>query len=370
MMRWLVLAFLLCAGPLWAGRSAVIVSNNGDGAAALKLSRALMAQGYVVERRVGLRGDEEFPSLAGDLRVVFFAGRMADGMLAGADGAGGWPLPSAGPQLLALNVCEGVEPPPDTLLVQGCGADFVDDLVIALETGGDLAAALAAQGLAVSGTIAPVPARVASAAPAQMRGDVVISAPVLAPLQPVGGGDVRILAASADALRARPVAAGMPRPSVIVGVEPDTPAPPPARITDVDERLRQRSETDYAEKVALGLFDPDEGDVTRAIQAELQRLGCYAGTVDGVWGNGSRSAVGQFNQGAVVAMAAEPDMASWRALIAAPEDRRCAAPVAAPTAAPTPQRSTPQRARPAAPTEPEPERPTIAPGFLGTGIFR
>lgn len=39
---------------------------------------------------------------------------------------------------------------------------------------------------------------------------------------------------------------------------------------------------------------PPAGDITRALQTELHRVGCYQGTVDGVWGGRAKAALEQF----------------------------------------------------------------------------
>jgi hypothetical protein len=40
--------------------------------------------------------------------------------------------------------------------------------------------------------------------------------------------------------------------------------------------------------------DRHEGDLTRDLQKELQRVGCYDGPIDGDWGDGSRRALERF----------------------------------------------------------------------------
>jgi hypothetical protein len=40
----------------------------------------------------------------------------------------------------------------------------------------------------------------------------------------------------------------------------------------------------------------DAAEIARSVQSELKRVGCYGGTVDGVWGAGTQAAIQQFNQ--------------------------------------------------------------------------
>lgn len=52
-------------------------------------------------------------------------------------------------------------------------------------------------------------------------------------------------------------------------------------------------------------------DLARPLQAELKRIGCLTGQVDGIWGNGSRAALGRFAQLSGLNLGTEP---SQRAL--------------------------------------------------------
>jgi uncharacterized caspase-like protein len=40
----------------------------------------------------------------------------------------------------------------------------------------------------------------------------------------------------------------------------------------------------------------DAAEIARSMQSELKRVGCYSGTIDGVWGPGTQAAIQQFNQ--------------------------------------------------------------------------
>ena len=64
-------------------------------------------------------------------------------------------------------------------------------------------------------------------------------------------------------------------------------------------------------------------DASRAAQEELQRLGCYAGAIDGLWGKGSRKALTDFaRHGALTLTSTEPD-ASLIALLRSQPGRVC-----------------------------------------------
>ena len=52
-------------------------------------------------------------------------------------------------------------------------------------------------------------------------------------------------------------------------------------------------------------------DLTYPLQAQLKRIGCLTGQVDGIWGNGSRAALGRFAQRSGLNLGTEP---SQRAL--------------------------------------------------------
>ncbi len=124
--------------------------------------------------------------------------------------------------------------------------------------------------------------------------------------------DAVVVFAAPDALTraAVPLTPGLPEPSIIVGLIEDV-----ARdgFDTVDENsvdvtgneisyddlearrsLRDQDPELFATLVAEGAFDPPEALLARALQTELQRMGCYFARIDGVWGRGSRSSVARY----------------------------------------------------------------------------
>ncbi len=112
----------------------------------------------------------------------------------------------------------------------------------------------------------------------------------------------------AEQIAALPLAAGMPRPSIIVGLIEPVPASFPAAEEETEAAGTEISFADTEAWLALrasdpalfrslvegGAFDPPEGELARALQTELQRVGCYTSSIDGDFGVGSRRAVGRF----------------------------------------------------------------------------
>jgi len=122
-------------------------------------------------------------------------------------------------------------------------------------------------------------------------------------------GTVRIFTASANpAQQYRPTAAGLPTPSIIVGViKPEDSFANPTELgaaisgTEMgvlDYNARQKMQTENPELfnrlLTSGAFDPPENALAGAIQTELSRMGCYSSRIDGIWGNGSRAAVDRY----------------------------------------------------------------------------
>lgn len=194
----------------------------------------------------------------------------------------------------------------------------------------------------------------------------------------------------------RPAAPGLPQPSIIVG-EQARPRPEferSARGASLQDRnrIRQESPGIFAEMVAEGAFDPDEAEMAAAIQAELQRMSCYGGTVDGLWGAGSNAAVGRFVAKAGASAASQqPTAALYRQIISAPDTVCDQVVTTTPTAT---TRAAPGRANTASPGRTQPARgttpsrrqsggsrtqqpargtsttPQIAPSISGSGMFR
>lgn len=212
-------------------------------------------------------------------------------------------------------------------------------------------------------------------------------------------GGVQILPAAAPApplggdRQARPLQSGLPEPSIIVGIrqrdeEAETEADPllgTALGTSYEERRRIRDEDAalFASLLESGAFDPPSGQVAGAIQTELQRMNCYRGGIDGIWGNGSRGAVDRyFQQVNATPVTREAEIPLFRQ-IALRDDVRCPDPVAQPVAR-NPQPSTvrpvvnaqparpqvTQPARPAPTAAPPAQQPALNPNAIGTGMFR
>ncbi len=191
---------------------------------------------------------------------------------------------------------------------------------------------------------------------------------------------------------ALPTGTGLPTPSIIVGeLQPTEAAFTPTETlgslsgtelgVDLDARrgLRDSDPELFERLVADGAFDPPQGDLARAIQAELARMNCYTVGIDGVWGPGSRASVDRFYQQVGSAPPSrEPTVELFRETLR--EDAVTCPPVqvaapSAPARPAAPQTSTPRpAATPAAPAPaPAPAQPTertINSGTLGTGLFR
>lgn len=213
-----------------------------------------------------------------------------------------------------------------------------------------------------------------------------------------GAGGLRLVEVSARALlAARPTAAGLPRPSVIVGEIAATPASfdatgadqPAASATlygmPAPERASLRAEdaAGFAALVESGAFDPAPGEVAAALQTELARMKCYTARVDGDWGNGSRASVDRyFTARRAEAPTREATLELYRAIIGA-EDVAC--PVVREAATPRPQAqqgttrragtqaaAPTRRAAPAAPAAPAPKPRSggLNAGALGSGVLR
>lgn len=226
-------------------------------------------------------------------------------------------------------------------------------------------------------------------------------------VQTAAGSGVQIFTAAAPAIplggdrAARPTAQGLPEPSIIVGDRPDPQGetvPDSLAGTSVggsyEERKRIRDDDPalFASLLDSGAFDPPGDQIASVIQTELQRMNCYGGTVDGIWGNGSRQAVDRyFQQAGGAPTTREPQVALFRQ-IALKDDLRCPAVVVQPAVRNTaatpsrqngtsatrrqPQQATRQPTRqparqPAAqPPAASTGTPRINPNTLGTGVFR
>lgn len=193
---------------------------------------------------------------------------------------------------------------------------------------------------------------------------------------PVGEAVVIFTAPDSAQIAALPRAAGLPEPSIIVGViEGLTNAAFERAIEpgDVDsteisydnlvarQRLRTEDKDLFESLVSTGAFDPPEPLLGRALQSELARMGCYNAQVDGVWGGGSRASVERYfaEFAGESAETLEPTFGLFRQIIRK-DDIACPAPVvvAAPVRAVTPRAQTGNR--PAAAAQATPARRTPA----------
>jgi hypothetical protein len=232
--------------------------------------------------------------------------------------------------------------------------------------------------------------RVAPAAIAALSPTEVIAGSALAePAEP--GADAATEPAVFRPLRdedilAIPVAAGMPRPSIIVGlIRPAEPEPEPEpelpQIVFDDLAAREALRTDnpdlFQTLVNAGGLDPPPESLIIALQTELQRSGCYTAAVDGQWGNGSRRAVDRFAETAGLApVTREAEVGLYRQiLLTGPVD--CPAPVAEPARATTPRAADPApstaRSAPAPTPAPAPDPAPPSGGLSNSalgGVFR
>lgn len=271
----------------------------------------------------------------------------------------------------------------------------------------------------------PIPLRAPDVAPAPVgaapvvsvvASDVVSIAPVARPVQnsarvsPVvsaprtttaTGGVVVFEPPANTQIAALPVAAGLPEPSIIIGLlEPEAAAfgavaaPSEVGSTEITyenlaERRRLRSEQPelFETLVSSGAFDPPEQLLVVALQTELERMRCYTAGVDGQWGGGSRRSVQRYFDeiAGVEAVSLDPEIPLFRQIIRR-DDILCPAPVArAPAASGSTRQTTTRTNSPARVTAtpsrraatqaparrpaPAKKQPTIRLG-TGSGVFR
>lgn len=191
-----------------------------------------------------------------------------------------------------------------------------------------------------------------------------------------------------------PTRPGLPQPSIIVGdlavLAGFDPRGPLGLAFESRQAIRQRDAGLFERLLGDGAFDPDADRLAEAIQTELRRMACYAGSIDGAWGAGSAGAVRRWSQAAGAEADARPDTGLFRAILRRGE-LQCPAPATAATQpAATPRapaaRSAPARESRAAPSasraqqaaprrQPAPaQQPTpsrqINPSLMGSGLFR
>ena len=161
-----------------------------------------------------------------------------------------------------------------------------------------------------------------------------------------GAGEVVIFAPTPQSQQAAlPTAAGLPEPSIIVGIIEDvtlasfSPAEPLGEVTsneisydnlDARRALREQDAALFGSLVASGAFDPPAPLLPAALQTELARMGCYRSGIDGKWGGGSRSSVSRYFDeiDGVEAVSLDPTVELFRQIVLQ-DDITCAAPVAA-----------------------------------------
>lgn len=156
------------------------------------------------------------------------------------------------------------------------------------------------------------------------------------------------------------VSAGLPQPSIIVGLiapgqeeEFGVERLLPATVEQVGfplddlaarEAMRESDPDMFRRLIEEGHLDPEADQLNRALQIELARMNCYRSGIDGAWGPGSRRSVGQyFDQ---VASVDWPDAAPTNDLlrtIIINGDVACPTPVAAAPRATTTRSTTTRR---------------------------
>ncbi len=187
-----------------------------------------------------------------------------------------------------------------------------------------------------------------------------------------------------------PVAAGLPEPSIIIGlldltnasfeVIPDEPGAITSNEVSFDnfearQAMRASDPELFGTLVLGGAFDPPQNQLRAALQVELQRMNCYTGRIDGDWGRGSRAAVDRyFTELGEASESREASIDLFRKIISV-DGVVCPAPVQAVTRAPrnTGGGGTRPAPAPAAPAAPAPAAPTPAAPTINTnalGVFR
>lgn len=195
----------------------------------------------------------------------------------------------------------------------------------------------------------------------------IVETPVISPLIPVGlSKTARITAAQAkdvvgdsnviifvvpqkEIQASLAVPAGMPEPSIIIGVlqsesasydviddDPSAGAgsngisSTEVTFDNLDARraMRAQGEELFVELVNQGAFDPSAQVLVVALQTELKRMDCYRSVIDGDWGRGSRSSVKRyFDEFGGKAVTLKPTIDLFRQIILK-DDIKCAAAVA------------------------------------------
>lgn len=257
--------------------------------------------------------------------------------------------------------------------------------------------------------VAPVTTAVSPVIPQNAPGGTRVASGRVAPVQPTAqrppGGSSGQSASAGGATNAvqiftpvprqaapaaLPTAAGLPEPYLIFGeIRPTNASFDPTETGEVQgsaldtssfetrNQIRNDSPDLYADLVAGGAFDPEDGSsrgLARAIQTELARMNCYTSTIDGIWGNGSRRSVtAYFDQISEAATGLEPTLDLYRKVIlnddvSCPVVRQAATPQRS-TGGTTTQRNTAPAQQPAR-QAPASTGGGLNTNNLGSGIFR
>ena len=234
------------------------------------------------------------------------------------------------------------------------------------------------------------PADVVQLIPARTQAPAVVPVRTLAPADGQVGSfqqdQVALFLPQPSArIAAQPQPAGLPEPSIIIGVirEEDAASFPNAQnapgsdiaYDDLEGRRRLRlSDPDlFGSLVAAGGFDPPSELLAQSLQTELARMGCYTSRIDGDWGPGSQAAARRYFQARGDGQSPPLQQASAELfrLVIGQDDVTCARPVAA---APTSNRNTintrPAQSAPSAPAPTREPANTIEPGNTLGGVFR
>lgn len=198
-------------------------------------------------------------------------------------------------------------------------------------------------------------------------------------------------ASASSSPAALPTTAGLPEPSIIVGIVSEatrasfSPAVTSGDVTGTEisfdnltarRNMRQSDPALFATLVESGAFDPPDDTIAVALQTELARMGCYTSTIDGIWGRGSRASVTRYfdERAGVTPVSLDPVATLFRQLILADEVRCAAVDVAATTnSTPAARTTTPRRTAPARQAAPrrqqQPASRTIS-NSNRLGVFR
>jgi hypothetical protein len=383
------------AGPIGAGPSGPMLMGQGGGDArgAIAPMLARLAASGTREAVVLIEDCAGGDGFAGRLQAVEVPAGLSVFMAASAGSAATCPgKPDRLTDRLALAFGDSLQARLDGLWH---GADTLSPLALApVAPVASPASGSASEIAVISGDVIQLaPVAITATAPTEVIAGTALEVPVepaaaIAPQPSAPAAEPAVFRPLRDEdLLAIPVAAGMPQPSIIVGIirPPEPEAPPEPEFPEIafdDATAREALRTDDPElfqaMVEAGRLDPPPEALVTALQTELQRGGCYTSTIDGQWGNGSRRAVDRFAETAgLTAVSQEPDIALYRQIVLAGAVT-CPAPVveAAPARPATPRASEPAAAprptpAPAPAPAPKPAAPSggISDGALG-GVFR